>query len=164
NVGGNASNKVIYYGADRYANNGDSSIGFWFLQSNISINTTTGAFVGHHKQNDTLIVSDFTNGGTIGNVSVYRWDGGATGHLTLVASGQDCRFANATATLCARANTVSVASPWAYHPKQGPDNSFPPESFFEGGVDLTALYGTAPCFTNFLTETRSSQETTATLK
>jgi uncharacterized repeat protein (TIGR01451 family) len=159
---GNAS-KTIYFGADRYANNGDSSIGFWFLQNNISIGAN-GAFVGHHKQNDTLVVSDFTNGGTIANITVYRWDGGASGHLTLVATGQDCRFSAASATTCARVNAVGVASPWSYTPKSGAPNVFPPESFFEGGLDLTALYGNVPCFTNFLTETRSSQETTATLK
>ena len=42
---------------------------------------------------------------------------------------------------------------------------FPANSLFEGGLDLAQVYdGNPPCFSSFLVETRSSQETTATLK
>jgi uncharacterized repeat protein (TIGR01451 family) len=160
-----ANDTTIFFGADRYANNGDSSIGFWFLQHPISINPVSGNFVGTHAVNDTLIVSDFTNGGVVATITVYRWDPHAAGGpLVLVASGQDCAAVAAIANVCAKVNAASAAAPWSYTPKSGSAGTFPARTFFEGGINLTAVYPTAPCFTNFLAETRSSQSTTATLK
>jgi hypothetical protein len=48
-------------------------------------------------------------------------------------------------------------------PKSGSANSFPSESFFEGGIDITALVGDV-CFNTFLANTRTSHSETADLK
>jgi hypothetical protein len=46
-----------------------------------------------------------------------------------------------------------------------PAGIFPPQTFFEGGVKLSAIFGAnVPCFSSFLAETRSSSSITATLK
>ena len=83
----------LYIGANRVINNGDANIGVWLLQ-NATIKctaqmvqagqcTTAGTFVGKpnaqgvsspvaHKIGDILIVSAFTNGGTVSNIQVYK--------------------------------------------------------------------------------------------
>ena len=52
-------------------------------------------FTGEHKDGDLLVVSEFTSGGTVSTINVYRWDGGdatgVAGQPTPVANGVDCR-------------------------------------------------------------------------
>ena len=51
-------------------------------------------FVGEHTDGDLLVVSEFTGGGDVSTINVYRWNGDdATGELgeDPVASGVDCR-------------------------------------------------------------------------
>src|SRR5581483_4327834 len=156
---------IVYFGASRWANNGDSAVGFWFLQDAVSI-LSGGGFSGHHKEGDTLVVSDFTNGGSVSNISVYKWRLGVPDNLTLVAWGADCGSI-ADDNACASVNKAATPSPWPYvsSGSHDPLDVFQPEAFFEGGINLTDIFGGAPpCFTNFVTETRSSQETTAVLK
>jgi hypothetical protein len=67
----------------------------------------------------------------------------------------------------ATVNTGDAASPWSFTPKQiesGATNSFPYNSFMEGGINLTQLLGTTPCFSSFLIESRSSTSESAQLK
>lgn len=161
-----AKGNIVYFGADRWANNGDAAIGFWFLQDDVNI-TSAGAFTGSHVRNDTLVVSHFTNGGAVATIYVYSWQPGATDNLVLLATGQDCSAVGANDMACAKVNSGLTDSPWPYQGSgsKDPANKFPANSFFEGGMNLTALYGgNVPCFNTFITETRSSQETTATLK
>src|SRR5439155_1343722 len=69
---------------------------------------------------------------------------------------------------CAITNTAASNAPasWGYVPKSGTPGVFPPQSFFEGGVNLNKIFGAGnvPCFSSFLSETRSSSSITATLK
>ncbi|HSH83216.1 MAG TPA: hypothetical protein VLA19_32180, partial [Herpetosiphonaceae bacterium] len=160
----------IYFGADRYSNDGDSALGFWLFKSTVSLGAN-GSFNGNHTDGDLFIVSDFSNGGTIGTISVYRWNGGANGSLgsTASATGADCRNATGDHLVCARVNGSSVTdhrAPWPYTPKPniGTPGTFPLLTFFEGGLDVTALAGPDACFSSFLAETRSSTSTTAQLK
>ena len=51
----------VYFGADRFDNDGDAQIGFWFFQNNIGLNGAD--FTGVHKVGDVLILSEYTNGG-----------------------------------------------------------------------------------------------------
>ena len=94
---------ILYFGADRYANNGNSQMGIWFLQDHVAPVTSgpnDGTFAGAHVDGDLLMVSDFTQGGAIPAVSLYRWNGpggsipgqGAIdGTLDLVSgTGPDC--------------------------------------------------------------------------
>jgi hypothetical protein len=79
-------------------------------------------------------------------------------------------------TACASSNTAPAQLYWAYTPKfpvkgkfpQGTctssANCAPVASFFEGGIDVTAILGSTPCFTTFIAETRSSSSVSAQLE
>ena len=94
------SQEFLYFALERNANTGTADVGFWFLQNenvNCSDPESPGStpFTGAHTDGDLLVVSEFTSGGTVSTIQVYRWDGGATGSLnpTAVISGADCRTA-----------------------------------------------------------------------
>lgn len=170
NVGGEL---IIYFGADRTANNGDANIGFWFFQSNVFPNGD-GTFSGAHQDNDIFVVSGFTSGGQTSEIDVYIWscpgnpaDCDTVGSLVLVTSATDAECtpsATGAHLACAIANQGDVPSVWAYTPKKGTAGTFPVASFFEGGMNVTALLGTTPCLSSFIVETRSSTSETAQLK
>src|SRR5206468_10458080 len=69
--------KLTFFGADRESNNGDANFGFWLFQQPVNCVPTdkggTGHFTGHKTHGDVFIVSEFTNGGTIAKVKVYKW-------------------------------------------------------------------------------------------
>jgi len=142
----------FFFGADRYAANGTTYIGFWLLQGAVGMNPD-GTFFGSHVVGDILILSDFTGGGGVSTIGVYRWDG--VGVLTSIPVDPNSAFAIV--------NSVATASPWPYFPKYGSAGTFPVGAFFEGGADLAAL-GITGCFSTFLAETRSSAALTAELK
>ena len=158
----------LYFGLDRFANNGDAQVGFWFFQSDHSrIGTTGGLFENPHDIGDVLILSDFTNGGVVSTIRVFKWvgtGGDTNGTLDNVFNGVACSTTTAPDVSCAQANTASIPSPWPYTPKSGAANTLPKGSFFEGGVNLSALGLDIGCGASFLAETRSSQSVDATLK
>jgi len=186
--GGTQPHTWVFFGADRFANNGDSNIGFWFFQNTIGPGSGVGgggtSFTGTpcpsgatncgpgdlHRDGDIFIVSAFTQGGAIGTIQVYHWDHNAGGLvLDDNQNAAQCNPAAPSQTIvCAIVNTGNTAAPWPYTPKSGTPQVFPQGSFFEGGFDLTQLFialGRAqPCFSTFLAETRSAQSTTAQLK
>jgi uncharacterized repeat protein (TIGR01451 family) len=161
---------VLYFGADRFANNGDAQMGFWFFKSGVGLTggPSSGGFAPAHSVGDLLVLSHFENGGTVSTIELYEWvgSGGDTnGTLDLLGSGQVCTAAPVADKACAIANVEPTAAPWSYDAKSGPDDIFPANSFFEGGLDLAQVYGgNPPCFSSFLVETRSSQSVDATLK
>jgi uncharacterized repeat protein (TIGR01451 family) len=151
---------ILYAGLDRFDNSGDSTAGFWFFGSNIGEGTVskgngTGPFTGAHQDGDILLVSDFSVGGSVSTIAVYRWTGNdATGHLqNITALGNPNTFAIV--------NGAPIMVPWSYTNKQG---QMQPQAgeFLEEGVDLTAL-NIQGCFSTFMAETRSSTSPTATL-
>lgn len=168
-AGYNVNNELIlYFGADRRANNGDANIGFWFFQSEIGTNPD-GTFSGQHMDGDIFVVSGFTSGGQTSEIDVYQWVGDdATGHLQLITSSTAAQCASSPSgshIACAISNTGDVLSGWTYTPKSGTAGTFPVASFFEGGINVTALLGGAtPCFSSFMVETRSSTSESAQLK
>ena len=101
----------LYYGADRYANNGDSAIGFWFFKNGINVNPD-GSFTPNHAVGDLFVVSHFTNGGSSSEIVLYEWTGSG---LSLVASGQNCTGAPAADEACAVANSDCRGQPMAVH-------------------------------------------------
>lgn len=172
-----AGQKVIYFGADRIDNSGDSQIGFWFFQNPVKA-IAGGKFSGthqapdaHHAHGDVLVLSDFTNGGRIGTVNVYEWVGsggsdGAVNHIYPTSSVVvDCQDPAANNNVCGTVNTGDgVTSPWPFRNKSG-QTTFAHGEFYEGGINIGALLpGGNPCFASFLAETRSSQSPTAVLK
>ena len=151
-----ASNLILYFGQNRVTDQqGSADVGFWFLQGVVGLNAN-GNFSGSHQDGDILVQSDFTNGGSISRIDVYKWQGGA---LQLLVNGAQCASGKlGTASACAIANTGSISTSWA--------GSIASPYFFEGGINLTGLFpGQAlPCFSTFVTNTRSSHSESATLK
>ncbi len=169
---------IIYFGLDRYANNGDAHAGFWFFQNDVGLGDN-GKFVGSHvgrddskgQRGDLLVLVEYPQGtNKKPEIKVYEWDPLKQGdvvadNLSLVYSSADATCDGAGNKLaCAITNTGDLASPeWPYMPKSG--SGLPKESFFEGGINVTALLGgNTPCFSSFLAETRTSRSETAQLK
>ncbi len=86
----------LYAGMDRFANSGDSTAGFWFIQdstfdlctaANVGSRgpnagcTAGGTFAGNHTDGDLLIVSDFSQGGAVSTINIFIWAGGPNGTL-----------------------------------------------------------------------------------
>lgn len=169
---------LIYFGADRFANNGDSAVGFWFFQDNVSANPD-GSFNGKHVPGDILITSDFRNGGGVSVINVFKWVGGRN-PLQLLASGSPAQPGSPNTPACLQKDGVDVACaianrtatpvpavwPGGYTFKGGGnDGNFPISTLFEGGINITQLLGTnATCFSSFMAMTRTSASTTAQLK
>jgi hypothetical protein len=170
----------VYFGMDRFATQGSSNVGFWFLQDDVApIPGTpvgsTSTFTGEHELGDILVLSEFSEGGTGISIKVFEWvgTGGDEGGGTLQtliggATGlpADCDATGTAATVCANVNTSPILDatiPWNYVGKGGTRN-MPTAAFFEGGINLSALLPEEPCITNMVAETRSSFEVNAVLK
>jgi hypothetical protein len=153
---------ILYAGLDRFDNSGDATAGFWFFANNIGDNpnvTTNGGhpFTGQHADGDILLVSDFTIGGSVSTIKVFRWTGNdSSGSLVALNNGNPI-----AGNTFAIVNGAPISVPWSYTNKSGQTQPAAGE-FLEEGVDLTAL-GLQGCFSTFLAETRSSQSPTATL-
>lgn len=151
--------EVIFFGSDRFANDGDAVQGFWFFQNKIErTNTSSGGgfkFSGHHRNGDLLIISDFSNGGSVSTIVVHKWDSSCTkaanndpqpndcsaANLRLLASSNaaNCASSASTAGFCGIVNPADgTASPWSYTDKKG-NSTFLNGEFFEGGVNLSTL-------------------------
>jgi hypothetical protein len=187
-----ADHQLLFFGSDRYSNAGDANYGFWFLKGKITL-TGTGSgsgspFGGHHSDGDVFVVSAFQNGGTVPIFAVYTWScpglagaacdtngslqpvpGTSNGAAGCVA-GTDSKgnpTVAFTGPYCATTNKTQINSPWPYMEKPADGgtapNKFGPQTFFEGGLDTTALGLDRDCFSSFLAETRASQTPNATL-
>jgi len=176
----NTGNLILYFGMEKNAPNGNNNMGVWFLQDGSVACNGAGApgsgrpFTGVHQDGDILLVAAFTNGGSTPQISAYQWDSGA---LILKGTGGACGTPT-SADLCAVTNdTASVTTPWQTtnkgsatpQNKTGQGTTLFADQFYEGAVDLTANDlatdpdGNPVCVNRFLFNTRSSQETTATL-
>jgi hypothetical protein len=170
-----AGHELLYLAQERDSNNGDSFAGFWIMHNQHAC--SNGTFTNpQHDPGDLLVVSNYTNGGSTSTIQLYSWDTSVTNNLKLLASGFTCGAANPPPGLvhpediCGIANDANnvFTEPWAPH------LSLDSNQFVEAGIDITALIDqgvfpvssdpNASCFNDFLAETRSSQETTATLK
>ncbi|MCK0154783.1 DUF11 domain-containing protein [Alcanivorax sp. S6407] len=165
----------LFFGLDAYAPNGDAAIGFWFLQNPVSP-VDGGDFSHGHKQGDILVQADITNGGRIGRYDVYTWGPNnqlnqpvapSQGELTLAIESSDCDDSAANDVACGVTNSTPTLAPWPYVTKGVDGNSptFPAITYFEGGLNLSALYdGEIPCIGAYIAETRQSQSETAELE
>lgn len=167
---------IIVTGLDRYDGSGAATAGFWFLQDgSIKLNNNKsggadGGFDGAHVVGDLLIVSDFSTGGAVSNIAVYKWVGGAnplqavTGDV-IVGGNATCDPTTGTKTLCGISNPVSATAQWAFLNKSGtPGNGYLQGEFLEIGIDLNVAFPEGvPCFSTFLAETRVSNSTNSIL-
>jgi hypothetical protein len=159
---------IIYFGADRFATNGDAFLGFWLFQDNVTL--TSNQFDGQHTVDDILVVLDYPQSfGATPDISIFKWvlsGGSESDHLDLVGTfaGAECDQ-NGNKDACAIVNLTEVGSPWDYIPKgSGVDSPFPEQSFFSGGINITGILGSTPCINSFMVESRSSKSVTAQLK
>jgi hypothetical protein len=180
--GPRAGDKIIYFGANRLAVNGDAQIGFWFLQNAVSLKSD-GTFQdssgnpAHHAAGDILILSNFVQGGGTSNIQVWvvasvNGDGSVTlSQLVNGTAGANgvCNPAGGgfpADIACAATNgSIVPALDPDFLSKAGAGRGlYPIVGFFEGGLDLTDIGLGRECFPTFMVETRSSQSITAVLK
>jgi hypothetical protein len=169
--------KLMYFGLEKNKDNGTNDVGFWFLQGNASCTAPSGhkPWTGTHTVNDVLVVSEFTNGGGVSNITAYKWVGGAN-PLVQIATAGDCKGAAGNDNMCATTNSgatpfnTTITTPWLTADATGGvgNNKIVPPDFFEGGINLTRAFSasgsTAPsCFNTFIADTRSSNVTSSTL-
>jgi uncharacterized repeat protein (TIGR01451 family) len=197
----------VYFGSDRFDTSGSAQMGFWFFKNEVDVGpngtfTTSGGGLATHvagtvnftthkvvTAGDFLVLTDFTQGGTVPSVKVYMWVGGNNGDsndallgttftgykkngpiqllFDSAASGTTDVNGDGISDITAQVNTSAVTAsnvPWAYTDKNG-SHGFAANAFFEGGVDLTSLGLGSGCISSFLAESRSSgSATTAQLK
>jgi hypothetical protein len=188
------SDTYIYAALDRWDNSGSTTAGFWFVQDSafaictgagVSSDgpnpacTASGTFLGHHTNDDMLIVSDFSQGGAVATILVYSWQNGS---LVLEASrspapcnpvtdGNDlCGAVNNKYALSTdrKGNTIlvptTVAPPTGVtYSGKGGNTAYEKGEFLEIGVNLSAIFDNVPCFSKFMAETRSSTSVEASL-
>ena len=169
--GGKAGHLLVYLAQERDSNNGDSFAGFWLMKHQHAC-TSGGNFSGGHDVGDILIVSNYTNGGVSATAEVWEWDPAnvnAVNNLVLLGTGFTCGLVAPPGVaspndVCGIANGATIHEPWA------PNGDLGANQFVEVGIDLSNLIPPvlgdeqSVCFADFLAETRSSQELTATLK
>ena len=174
-----ASDTLVYFGADKFDDSGDAQIGFWFFQDEVS-RDADGTFNGLHTEGDVLVLSDFTNGGEVDLICVYEWN--PPGDDSAIDNERRLRHRRQRhpgrrrrrvrrQQPGRRRSTSAPSSTTATRRRRGPSRTrtattdFAKGQFFEGGINLSQLFGgDAPCFGTFLAETRSSQEIEAQLK
>ncbi|MBI2303758.1 MAG: hypothetical protein HYU86_03310, partial [Chloroflexi bacterium] len=173
----NVGDLIIYFGLDRFSNSGSAQVGFWFLQTAVDLTTTPDSggfdFSGVHAVGDVLVQSNFSNGGVIDSIAVFKWvgSGGDHGTLQTVFSAADCVGPppmGGDDPACASVNKGPTASPWPFTEKASDGgvtpNTFGQGTFFEGGINITRLVPELSCTHTFLAETRSSTPFDSRLK
>jgi hypothetical protein len=170
--------EILYFALERNGNSGAANVGFWFLQNeNVNCESPGGntPFAGSHTTGDLLVVSEFTQGGTVSTINVYEWVGGPNGSLNPnpVASGADCETTTVPPSdeACATVNRPpdgptgngTITTPWLTVNKFSVGHSLEQREFFEGGINLTDTGLGGKCFSTFLASTRASQELGANL-
>ena len=169
-------NLYVYFGADRYdPTGGTTNVGFWFLQGGGALTGGTGCpdtnpaankFSGAHVNGDIYVFAEFTGGGGDSAISIYEWKNGALSLLFAKSAGSFCNLAD---TICGKTNTGLIDVTWPYTDNQGTAaGKIATGGFFEGGINLTALYQglgkELPCVNQFLASTGSSFPDTGVLK
>lgn len=166
---------VIYAGAERFDNSGDAFMGFWFFKSNVSLNAN-GTFSGVHTQGDVLVLANFQNGGTTVTIQVLEWNPSnpspGNSNLRLLAGdlvNSALCGSSVSPLYCGITNaTGGETPPWPFLSKSG-TTSFLSAEFLEVGINISQVLKqagdlSAPCFSTFMAETRSSSTISATLK
>jgi hypothetical protein len=190
---GQTTCEVIFFGADRFANDGDAQMGFWFFQNKVAPSDTAGnggfKFDGHHLNGDLLVISDFSNGGTTANIKAFKWDTTclkaksgpesginpgdcAAANLRMIAkaSGASCSTTTSTAPICGIVNPHLATdpnhetAPWPFTDKGGNVNIYDQGELYEAGINLSNFNLGGECFSSVLAETRASDSVGAVLK
>ncbi len=164
--GNTHTGSFLTFAGDRTSNNGDAQIGFWFYLGGTGPHTRadgTRDFAPNHTVGDLLILADFTGGGRLATVTVYRWVGDGTGDVP--NTNGNLHTTNCSGTVAENNDTAyPIPDGWMFLPGQ---SCYETNEFYEGVVDLACITGqggaVSVCFSSFLLETRSSQSITASL-
>lgn len=160
----------LFFGADRGANSGAAWFGLWLFQQPVQCDSVSGNFFGRKIDGDLFIVSSFDESGAVLSIKVYRWTdpdgapesgdeflGNGVTSGTALASGVDCTLPNphsGSPDICGAINTATTSVDWE-------GSALAQKRYFEGGVNLSALFRTSAfshpvCYSTFLAETRGS--------
>src|SRR5262249_4792286 len=153
----NNGGEAIYFAATRFDNSGDAQMGFWFFQQNVAPQPGQPAGIfgpapgqpANHVDGDLLLLVNFQHGGLVPTIQADKWVGGATGGPVLAGNlttgecgaGNSAGFYDACAITNQNASTAPASWNPPYTPKSGTQGVFPPQTFFEGGVKLSAIFG-----------------------
>ena len=161
---------LVYFGANRAAFNGTASLGFWFFKNPIALDNPNGRFVNPntnalatHADGDVLVAFEYTNGGAVSGVRLFRWTGAGTagqlvesGSIGVAPTTNPNVFCNNDDTICGSNNHDGFTLPW--------NGAIAPGQFFEGGINLSRILGGDTCFAAFMATTRTSSTANATIK
>lgn len=158
---------LIYFGADRAAFNGTASLGFWFFKNPIERNNANGTFVvpgtttlATHTEGDTLVAFEYTNGGAVTDVRIFKWTSGTlTPQLPLISLGQTTTsgvFCDSNDKVCGSTNKDPIILASGETVKAG--------QFFEAGINITREVGGDGCFSSFMATSRSATTENASIK
>lgn len=207
---GDPAELLIYDFGTLYAANGSSSIGNWFFIKDIGPceNGKFGVVDSSdeyrnclenqpeylHTKGDVLIISENTNGGTVTNISVYKWVAGDATmctdlgyefvppkkNLCLIEAFELGTCGVITPYACGKMNQVSTESvdDYNYMSKFPPDDAaadpagtngitaddHPAFTFFESGINISRFLPDAECFASFMKNTRTSASPRSQLK
>ena len=112
---GSDPDQCLFFGLDRFARNGDAQVGFWFFKNDMTPQAN-GTFGSAHAVGDILVLSNFTNGGVVGTIQVFKWvgtGGDTNGTLDLLAAEGDCATTLEDPALhdsCGESNTTAKPS------------------------------------------------------
>src|SRR5262249_55055997 len=97
-AGPTMGDKMLYVALDRYDFHGNTTVGVWFFQQEVTLNAN-GTFNGIHTNGDVLLVADFSS--STATVTAFEWVGDdATGSLIAALSlpaGSTAGFVNTAA-------------------------------------------------------------------
>lgn len=159
------AHRIIYFGFERAANNGDSHVDVEFLQAPMGQERTgtdargcpSGHFTGSRTVGDMLVVLDFQNGGTNGLAGIRLWDGSAyVVPAVPVSAGIAGLWHN-------QDNSIACGDWNCLGPNASVISTLATNTFIEGFVDATAL-GLTGCFSSFNAKSRSAHSYTSELK
>ena len=141
---------IVYFGVDRFANNGDAQVGFWFFQNGISATRTAGSRRPAHGRRPASSSADFTNGGAVAEINLYEWvgSGGQQWHAR-PAGDRHVRTAHRRSGQGLRDRQQRpTTAPWPYTPKAGHPERLPAgQRSSRAASTSTQLFGgDAPCF------------------
>jgi hypothetical protein len=169
---GTNPDQILYVMADRWAVDGATDMGFWFIKDpnfgpqGIGGGQTAG-FAGQHTDGDILLLSTFTQGGQTTTIRIFKWTGSAQNGSPGPVQGVfgDCVPGATNQVGCATVNDTTIPTgSWDYVAKVTNVGGWVPAGgFLEAGINLSDL-GLEGCFSGYLAETRSSPELNATLK
>lgn len=163
---------LIYFGADRAAFSGTASLGFWFFKQ--PVEAKDGVFVvpgslpgtpptlATHSDGDTLVAFEYTNGGAVTNVRVFKWLSGALTPHALITLGQTTSsgvFCDPFDQVCGSTNSGPIALATS-----AAGETVKAGQFFEGGINITKLVGGDGCYSSFMATSRSSSTENAAIK